>query len=104
MLKKGYRVKFCRGNLAKVASRKTKFTGFFDFVALWNAHPKCTEESEVLNWDGSRVSSHVKKDDILFIIDIHNLEHPSKKQYCHVMCSRTNESGWVLSEYLEKIQ
>jgi len=102
-LKKGQPKRFRRGNLAKVVEKKRDFLS--DHVALWSSHPLYDQDGGVLDWGGEvRVSSHVMQQDILLIISVHNLAHPSKHQYCHVMCFRTNESGWVSSEHLEKIQ
>lgn len=103
MLKKGYQAKFCRGNLAKVTAPKRKFV--LDIVALWSTHPSYNQAGDVVDRGGEiRVSSHVKQQDILLVVDVHNLAYPSKHQYCRVMCFRTNELGWVSSESLEKIQ
>jgi len=102
-LKKGQPKRFRRGNLAKVVEKKRDFLS--NLVALWSSHPLYDRNDGVLNWGGEvRVSSHVMQQDILLVIDVHNLTHPSKQQYCRVMCFRTNESGWVSSEHLEKIQ
>ena len=102
-LKKGQPKRFRRGNLAKVGEKKRDFLS--DLVALWSSHPLYDQDGGVLDWGGEvRVSSHVRQQDILLILEVHNLAHPSKHQYCHVMCFRTNESGWVSSEHLEKIQ
>ena len=87
----------------KVAEKKSDF--LTDLVALWSSHPLYDRGAGVLNWGGEvRVSSIVLQQDILLVIDVRDLTHPSKHQYCHVMCFRTNESGWVSSEHLEKIQ
>jgi len=102
-LKKGQLKRFRRGNLAKVTSIKKSFLN--DLVALWSSHPSYDQQGGVVEWGNEvRVSSHVNQKDVLLVIDVHNLAHPSKHQYCHVVCFRTNESGWVSSQSLEKIQ
>ena len=102
-LKKGQPKRFRRGNLVTVTPPKKKFLS--DIVALWNSHPLYDHDGGVVDWGSEvRVATHVNCRDLLLIIDIHNLAHPNKHQYCHVMCFRTNESGWVSSESLEKIR
>jgi len=101
--KKGQPKRYRRGNLAKVTEKKRDFLS--NLVALWSSHPFYDQAVGALDWGGEvRISSHVMQRDILLIIDVHNLAHSSKRQYCYVMCFRTNESGWVSSEHLEKIQ
>jgi len=102
-LKKGQPKRFRRGNLAKVTAPKRKFVS--DIVALWSTHPSYDQGGDVVDRGGEiRVSSFLKQQDILLVVEVHNLAYPSKHQYCHVVCFRTNESGWVSSEHLEKIQ
>lgn len=102
-LKKGQLKRFRRGNLVKVTEPKKEFLS--DIVSLWSSHPLLDQEGGTLDWGSEvRISSHVNSKDIMLVIDVYNLAHPSKHQYCQVVCFRTNESGWVSSSSLEKIQ
>ncbi len=94
---------FHRGHL--VFTKKEKSSFFNDIVALWNTHPTFISESGMMSWDGPiSITSYVNSKDILLVINIHELFEPQERQYCQVMCFRTNESGWVTSESLEKVE
>jgi len=100
--KKGQPKRFRSGNLVKISAPRKEFLG--DLVALWSSHPRYDNNGGVVSWGGEiHVCFHVKKRDILLVIDVHNFAYPSKHQYCRVMCFHTNESGWVSSEFLEKL-
>lgn len=101
-LKKGQLLRFRKGELAKVCSQKSEEQK--DIVALWSTRPSYISERGMMEWQGSMaISSHVKQTDLLLVVAVHNFAFPQNRQYCKVVCCTTSETGWVSSEFLEKI-
>lgn len=52
----------------------------------------------------SKMNSKKSLSGILLILETRDFPYPQNRQYCHIANFQTNESGWVSSEFLEKIK
>lgn len=102
-LKKGQQQRFRKGNLVKISHTNASITA--EIVSLWNTHPQIVFKSDTAEWqDPTKITSKVRASDLLFVIETYKIPYPQNRQYCQVICFRTNELGWISSEFLEKVQ
>lgn len=92
-MKPGQPRRFRRGNLAVVEPQRPATLDFPDILAVWNEPPTTKEP---------RVVEHLKRDDIVIVVDIRNIDQ--HVQYSKVFSARRGTLGWANSKFLRRVQ